>query len=76
MMISLSIRQVQKGWVADMNDVKMDESLVFDACALVEQITVMTDIKEIRSKAEAAASLLNRAMKEGEKVEKNHCSLD
>lgn len=59
-----------------MNDVKMDESLVFDACALVEQITVMTDIKEIRSKAEAAASLLNRAMKEGEKVEKNHCSLD
>lgn len=59
-----------------MNDVKMDESLVFDACALVEQITMMTDIKEIWSKSEAAVFLLNRAMEEGEKVEKDHCSLD
>ena len=59
-----------------MNDVKMDESLVFDACALVEQIIVMNNIEEIRSKAEAAASLLNRAMKEGEKIEKDYCGLD
>ena len=31
-----------------MNDMKMNESLVFDACALVEQISKMTNIETVR----------------------------
>ena len=51
-----------------MNDMKMNESLVFDACALVEQISKMTNIEAMQAKADFAAHLLNQAMKEGEKV--------
>lgn len=51
-----------------MNDMKINESLVFDACALVEQIAGMTDISAMRRLAESAAGLLNRALEEGELV--------
>lgn len=59
-----------------MNDMKMNESLVFDACALVEQISKMTNIEAMQAKADFAAYLLNQAMKKGEKVEENRCSMD
>ena len=59
-----------------MNDMKMNESLVFDACALVEQISKMTNIEAMQAMADFAAYLLNQAMKEGEKVEENRCSMD
>ncbi len=50
-----------------MNDVLMNESLVFDACALVEEIIQMSSIEEIHKKAQSAGQLLNRALEEGEK---------
>lgn len=59
-----------------MNDLKMNESLVFDACALVEEISEMTNVEVIQAKADFAAYLLNLAMKEGEQVEENHRSMD
>ena len=59
-----------------MNDMKMNEPLVFDACALVEQISKMTNIEAMQAKADFAAYLLNQAMEEGEKVEENRCSMD
>lgn len=59
-----------------MNDVKMDESKVFDACALVEEIIKMSNIEAIHIKAQAAVKLLNQALEEGEKCEENHCSVD
>lgn len=52
-----------------MNDVKMNESLVFDACALVEEICRMDNVELMRDRAEEAATLLNKAMEEGEKIE-------
>ena len=52
-----------------MNDVKMNESLVFDACALVEEICRMDNVELMRDRAEEAAALLNKAMEEGEKIE-------
>lgn len=48
-----------------MNDVLMDESKVFDACALVEEICKSNDLTEIKQKAEKAALLLNQALEEG-----------
>lgn len=50
-----------------MNDVIMNESKVFDACALIEEIEELTDIQTIKTKAQAAANLLNRALEEGER---------
>lgn len=54
----------------------VDEDKVFDACALVEQISKMSNIEAMQAKADFAAFLLNQAMKEGEKVEENRCSVD
>ena len=51
-----------------MNDVRMDESKVFDACALVEEIIKMSDVSAIRIKAEIASDLLNRALEEAEQL--------
>jgi len=52
----------------DMNNMKINESLVFDACALIEQISGMTDIESMQAMAKSAALLLNQAMEEGELV--------
>lgn len=48
-----------------MNDVMMNESKVFDACALIEEIAKLADAEAIRSKAQAAANLLNQVLEEG-----------
>jgi len=48
------------------NDVKMDESKVFDACALVEEICHLWDMSVIKQKAEKAAQLLNQVLEESE----------
>lgn len=48
-----------------MNDVLMDESKVFDACALVEEICKSNDLMIIKQKAEKAVMLLNQALEEG-----------
>lgn len=50
-----------------MNDVLMNESKVFDACALVEEISNLSDMSVIKQKAEKATLLLNQALEEGEK---------
>lgn len=50
------------------NDVIMDESKVFDACALVEEIEQMKDLSAIKIKAAYAAKLLNQALEESKKV--------
>lgn len=59
-----------------MNNMKINESLVFDACALVEELSKMTNIEAIQTKAGHAAFLLNKAMKEGEISEENNSGVD
>lgn len=49
-----------------MNDVFMNESKVFDACALVEEIEKSSDLSAIQIKAQQAIRLLNQALEEGE----------
>lgn len=49
-----------------MNDVMMNESLVFDACALVEEIADLRNSDIIKEKAVLAARLLNRALEESQ----------
>lgn len=51
-----------------MNDVVMDESKVFDACALVEEICHLRDMTVIKMKAEKAAQLLNQALEESDHI--------
>lgn len=51
-----------------MNRVLMDEEKVFDACALVEEIASMTDLRAIRIVAGQAEKLLNEALEGGELV--------
>lgn len=60
-----------------MNDMKMNESLVFDACALVEEIVKQltstscprgTVVPFVVEKASQASLLLNQAMEEGEQI--------
>lgn len=51
-----------------MNDMKINESQVFDACALIEEIANMSNVEAIKVKAHCAAVLLNKALEEGEKV--------
>lgn len=70
----------ENGKVGDfkgMNDMKMDESKVFDACALVEEIVKYltstscphdTVIPFVVEKASQASLLLNQAMEEGELI--------
>lgn len=67
-----------KGWVSDMNRrIIVDESKIFDACAMVEEVVKHltstscphgTTAVFVLERASSAAKLLNQAMEEGELV--------
>jgi hypothetical protein len=58
-----------------MNDVLIDESKIFDACGLVEEIAELTDITVIKQKVNSAALLLNQALENAESSKKDRNEL-